>query len=335
MADPVLCLNFFGARLSVAADSPRWLDRMRQAFAAFVGDEPRPGDFFLTISDSAGQGEPPDLALTWEGILPDGRPGRVWESAFTAVLAVEESVVVKIEHTEGSATAHVMAGGDAALFSSALMFILDAALLAAGQQLVHGACLVDQRSQRAALICVPSGGGKTTTSMAMARDGFSLMTDDASVLIPNAGRPLVWGLPRPLKVHRYTADLLSWIGPLPDTWDENGEQGIPLARIADRISVMAPQPVELGAVFLLGPRSSGDHAVTRLPKPEMLIAIAHDNVAFRAAGMTPRALRRFGELGGMVADVPTFQISAGRELASLPAMVAAAMNEDVLASRIP
>lgn len=335
MADPALSLDFFGARLSVTASSAKWLDRLRTAFAAFIAADPAPGDFALTIMEAKAHGEAPDLPLTWEGKLPDGRPGRVWESAYLAVLAVEDSVVVRIDHRERTAIAHIKSGGEAALFSSALMFILDAALVASGQQLVHGACLVEQRSQRAALICVPSGGGKTTTSMALARDGFSLMTDDASVLIQQAGGPVVWGLPRPLKVHRFTAELLSWVGPVPDKWDENGEQGIPLAEIADRISVMAPQPVELDAIFMLGPRSAGDHVVKPMPKPEMLIAIAHDNVAFRAAGMTPRALNRFAQLGSMVAKVPTFEISAGRELASLPAMIAAAMNRDAVASQLP
>lgn len=335
MADPVLSLDFFGARFSATARSEKWLERLRQAFPAFIGADPAPGDFSLTIMETTSQDEPPDLPLTWEGNLPDGRPGQVWETAFTAVLAVEDSVVVRIDHEKRTATAHVTSGGEAALFSSALMFILDAALLADGQQLVHGACLVEERSQRAAMICVPSGGGKTTTSMALARDGFSLMTDDASVLIQNSDRPFVWGLPRPLKVHRFTAELLSWVGPMPDKWDENGEQAIKLAEISDRLSVMAPQPVELGAIFMLGPRSPGEHVVKPMPKPEMLIGIAHDNVAFRAAGMTPRALSRFGQLGAMVAKVPTFQISAGRELASLPAMIAAVMNKDALASQLP
>ena len=61
----------------------------------------------------------------------------------------------------------------------------------------------------------------------------------------------------------------------------------------------------------------------------MLFAIAHDNVAWRAAGMVPTEIERFNAFAQTVAQVPTFVISAGTELATLPALVAAAMNRSM------
>ena len=99
------------------------------------------------------------------------------------------------------------------------------------------------------------------------------------------------------------------------------------------IAVAPAEPVELGAIMLLGPRSAGEHRIAPLPKGEMLVAMAHDNVAWRPAGMISRSLSRFDVFAKAVTQAPTFVISAGLELASLPALVAAAMNDP--AGRLP
>ncbi len=328
MTDTTTMFDFRGARMRVTADNRVWIDRLHQSFPGFVEHTvTSTNDFALTIRETTEPVQTPDLPLTWEGRQPDGFMGRVFESEGVAALELEDGGFVIIDHANRTAVAHLRPQSRNQFFGSAVMLIVDAALNAGGQQLVHGACLVEQRSGRAVLICVPSGGGKTTTSLALAHDGFSLMTDDASVLVPDALQPRIWGLPRALKVHRRTAELLPWVGPLPDRWDENGEQGVSLDRLAGRIAVMPAEPVELGAIMLLGPRSAGEHSVTSLPKGEMLVAMAHDNVAWRPAGMISKALLRFDVFARTVTQVPTFVISAGLDLATLPALVAAAMND--------
>lgn len=328
MTETTILLDFAGSRFRVTADAASWIDRLHQAFSGFVSDDPVATPHLeLTIRETSTPSWARDLPLTWEGQLPDGYAGRVFEADGLAVLEVADGGVLAIDHVERKAVAEFRPGSDARFFGSAVMLVVNAALAAGGQHMVHAASLIEKRSGRAVLICVPSGGGKTTTALALARDGFSLMTDDASALIPDAARPHVWGFPRALKVHRKTAELLPWLGNLPDRWDENGEQGIAIDGLAGRIDVAARrEPVELAAIFQLGPRSAGDHAISLLPKSEMLVAIAHDNVAWRPAGMVPRAVRRFDAVAQAVAQVPTFIISAGAELATLPALVAAAMD---------
>lgn len=328
MTEAAILLDFAGSRFKVTADTGSWIDGLRQAFSGFVRDDTVASpDFELTIRESSNPVWAGGLPLTWEGQLPDGHMGRVFESDGSAVLEVDGGGVLVIDHIGRKALAEFRPGSHSHFFGSAVMLVADAALMATGQHIVHAACLIEKRSGRAALVSVPSGGGKTTTSLALAHDGFALMTDDASALVPDAARPRVWGFPRPLKVHRRTAELLPWLGSLPDRWDENGEQGVALDSLADRIDVAAGrEPVELAAIFLLGPRSRGGHAISPLPKSEMLFAMAHDNVAWRAAGMVPRAIGRFNAFAQTVAQVPTFVISAGTELATLPSLVAAAMN---------
>lgn len=329
MAEHSLNLNFFGAWLCATSNEPVWVERLAKQFSEFVAAEcDVPDAFRLSISEAQAPDTQPDLPMTWQGEMPDGRQGAVFEADNRAILKLEEGVTVTVDHGQRRAWVIVGPGSKDVFCTAGIMFVLDAALTAAGQQFVHAACLMEKASSRAVLICVPSGGGKTTTSLALSRDGFALMTDDTSVIVPGAGGPKVWGLPRALKVHRKTAELMPWVGPLPDAWDRNGEQAVPLADIGDRITVMTPKPTGLAAIFLLGPRSSDGHSVTRLSKADMLVAIAHDNVPWRASGMTPKALRSFSVMAQAVADVPSFMISAGEDLASLPALIS-----DVLGGR--
>jgi hypothetical protein len=327
MAEHCLNLDFFGAGLSVTASEVVLLDRLAAQFDGFVAGECGSSDAFeLQIVERQNPEAAPDMPMTWQGEMPDGRFGTVFETEDRAVLRVEDGVVVTVDHRKRTALALVRPGSHDMFFSSPIMFILDAALTASGQQFVHAACLMQKDTGSGVLICVPSGGGKTTTSLALCRDGFALMTDDTSVLVPGADGPKVWGLPRALKVHRKTAELLPWVGPLADAWDSNDEQAVPLASIDDRIAVMTPKPTRLAAIFLLGPRSAQGHVVSRLSKADMLVAIAHDNVPWRASGMTPKALRSFAVMAETVADVPAFLISAGEELATLPAMISEVLN---------
>jgi hypothetical protein len=327
MTDHRMVLEFQGSRLLVEADERAWLERLVRAFPAFGGESGgRPHDFALTIRETDAPPKPHGLPLTWAGLQPDGYAARISEQDELVILELEDGGTVVIDHDARTAVASLRPGSYAQFFGSPLMLVLQSALAASGQRLIHAACLVERRSGRAVLICVPSGGGKTTTALALAHDGFALITDDAAVLVPDESRPRVWGLPRPLKVHRVTAQLLPWIGPLPDRWDENGEQGVTLESLAGKIEVAPPEPVELGAMFELGPRSADGHKIAPLPKPDMLVGLAHDNVAFRAAGMLPTTLKRYQAFARAVSQAPTFRISAGPDLASLPSMVAAAMN---------
>ena len=334
MADASLNLDFFGARLRATASEAGWLEGLATQFAAFVAADTGSADAFrLQIQETPNPEVASDISMTWEGEMPDGRHGMVFESDDRAVLKIEDSVVLTIDRAKREALALVRPGSHAAFSTSPVMFVLDAVLTAGGQQFMHAACLVEKSTGGGVLICVPSGGGKTTTSLALCHDGFALMTDDTSVVAPGADGPLVWGLPRALKVHRKTAELLPWVGPLSDKWDRNGEQAVPLASIEDRIAVMKPKPTRLAAIFLLGPRSSQGHVVSRLSKADMLVAIAHDNVPWRPAGMTSKALRSFAIMAQAVADVPAFVISAGEELSTLPAMVAEVLGNQPSVAR--
>ncbi len=296
---------------------------MARAFPEFVTTASRQGgnSFRVRIRETDRLPDAPDFPMTWEGIMSDGFAGRIYESDDAAFLIVEDKVAALLAHAEGRAEVYTKPGSEREFFVSASIPIVDSALAIENQHLVHAGCLVGERSGKAILICAHSGAGKTTTSIALARRGFALMTDDASVIVPGNGQPRVWALPRDLKVHRKTAELLPWIGPLADVWDANGEQGIPVAALRDRMAVIDPEPVELGAIVLLGTRSAAGHSLSPMSKPEMLVALAHDNVAQRTAGMTAKARHQFDVLADVVSRVPGFMLNAGEELDTLPELM--------------
>jgi hypothetical protein len=325
MTDAALMLDFFGARMLVCGDR-KWLGPVRATFADFVADDPRlAAGFNVKIQEIANTHIEHGLPLTYEGPMADGNHCRIYESESRVVIEVPDGGVTVIDHAGRRAEAQLLPGSQSKFFGSVFMTIIDAALVAGGQQLTHAASLVDARSGKAILFCVPSGGGKTTTSLALAHDGFSLMSDDASVLVPDQDGFQVWGMPRALKVHVKTADLLPWVGPLEAIWDENGEQGVELHTLRGRIGIAPVKPAPLGAIVLIGPRSQAGNVVKPAAKPDILVALAHDNVAFRAAGMTPKAMRSYGVYARAVANVPTFELNAGTDLDALPLVLMEAL----------
>ncbi len=329
MSEQTLHLNFQGAGLLVSARDRAWIDAIAAMYPSFVADgAPLPDAFRLDIIEADVLPPDPDLPLTWAGLNTSGVPCRIFESE-TEQFFVAAEKVVKVElHGSGVATVFVLPEGRKAFLSSIVIPVVESALFHGGQYLLHAACLVEEASGRAVLVCAPSGYGKTTTAMTLAHDGFPLMTDDVAVVVPKPEGVLAWGVPRSLKVHKRTAELLSWIGPLPDDrWDENGEQGIALDKIADRIGVMAPEARSLAAIIILGSRSPAGHVLEPASRPEVLAVLAHDNVAARSAGMTAKALDRFMTFADMIRRTPAFTLHAGEDLASLPGMVARAMKD--------
>lgn len=328
MPEQTVRLNFQGAGLLVSAGDRVFVDAISSMYAQFVTDAPLPGAFDLKIIDTDALPPDPDLPLTWQGLNNSGVPCRIFESETEQFFVADEKVVKLESHKSGTATTFVLPESKTTFISSILIPVIESALFHGGQYLLHAACLVEEASGCAVLVCAPSGYGKTTTAMTLAHDGFSLMTDDVAVVIPKPECVLAWGIPRALKVHRKTAELLSWIGPLPDDrWDENGEQGITLEKIADRIGVMKPEPRPLGAIIVLGSRSPQGHVLEPASRSEVLTVLAHDNVAGRTAGMTAKAMDRFMTFADMVQRTPAFTLHAGEDLATLPGIVAKALKD--------
>lgn len=327
MIDNKLLLNFHGARLEITAAKVEWISLLKSQFGQFI-EEPCKGivpSFYLSLQ-MAGVGmtctttEP----LVYSGLLPDGNNARITQGEGVTTLFLDDEIRIVIDYTKHQAAAWLTTHGQHRFFGTALMTVVAAVLSAENQQLVHAASLLD-RTGKAVLFCVRSGGGKTTTSLALARDGFALLTDDASVLKPMAGGFVVWGLQRPLKVHRHTVEMLPWLPSLHDEWDINGEKAYSLDSLTGFITIAPPVPAKLGAILLIGERSQTGHTVSRASKADVMIALAHDNVGVSSTGMAPKALASFRTIAQAVQSVPCLVLSAGSDLTSLPLIVEKAL----------
>jgi hypothetical protein len=279
-------------------------------------------DYTLTISRGEVLPAPDDAALLFNGILPDKLPCVVTKVGSDEHYRVEDRISLLLSEREARI---VVAPGSENLVRRGLTTLaVGAALATADQYLLHAAALALPGREEAILIFGPSGHGKTTTSLSLLPAGFRLLTDDSSVIKREAGRDQVWALPRALKVHRRTAELLPWIRPeLTGAFDEYGEQGLAPAALARLGGVAPSRPHPIRAIVALGKRSGGDHEFRSLPKAEMLARVASDNIGRNLGGMTPERRARLGRIAELVSATPAFELRAGTDLESLPAKVIA------------
>jgi len=321
--------DMFGAGLSVVAPRPSWHEPFVRVLGRFQAGAVGANAFRLVFREDDRPRVPAGIPMTWEGDFLEKRAGRVYETDAVEVIEVVDEGFVVVDRIADKAEAVMKPGSEEAFSFTPLMNILDASLKAAGMNLLHGACLTVPNGSGALAICAPSGFGKTTTSLALARGGFGLMGDDASVIVARGEDLQVWGLPRRLKVHRQTATMLPWIGDLPDTWNDEDEQPVTTESLRQVATIVDPCPVPLAAVVMLGPRSDGDHRLAPLSKSEALVRIAQDNVSNSVTGVKAWNRRHFETVAEMLRRAPVLELRAGRSLETLPDAVSAALSRGV------
>lgn len=253
-----------------------------------------------------------------EGQMESGPHFRLFETTDALVLLCGSELRIEADRAGGTGRAMVAPGSERLLMGQAGVFMMAAALDSAGQQLVHAAALVRPGGSGAILLAAPSGAGKTTTALALAQQGFGLMSDDGAVLCPGAGGVGVWGLPRCPKVHRATAALLPALGSgLGGDWDAAGEQSLDLARVGG-LGVAPPGRVlPLEALVWLGGRRAGGTRCEPMARDVFLSGFAADNLNRGTTGVPQHHLRRFVAMSRAVGHAPTYELQVGDDLADV------------------
>ncbi|TIV48302.1 MAG: serine kinase, partial [Mesorhizobium sp.] len=165
-----------------------------------------------------------------------------------------------------------------------LMMVLDAALDAGGQHMLHTAGLTLPGSDALVLVHAPSGTGKSTTSLALASQGFGLCSDDVMILRATQDGVTAWGMPRKVKIHRNTAAMLPFVSPcLGETWDAEGEQAVSLDRLGEIIRVEDVRARPIAALLHLARSADGGTRLVPMARTDAMVALAADNVR---TGMT-------------------------------------------------
>ncbi|MDQ0304223.1 hypothetical protein [Ancylobacter polymorphus] len=253
-----------------------------------------------------------------EGQMETGPPFRLFETTDALVLLCGSELRIEANRADGTGWAMVAPGSERLLMGQAGVFMMSAALDSVGQQLVHAAALVRPGGTGAILLAAPSGAGKTTTALALAQQGFGLMSDDGAVLCPGAGGVGVWGLPRRPKVHRATAALLPSLEPgLGSDWDAAGEQPLDLARLSG-LGVAPPGLVlPLEALIWLAGRRAGAARCAPMARDVFLSGFAADNLNRGTTGVPQHHLRRFVAMSRAVGHAPTYELRVGDDLADV------------------
>ncbi|RUZ78094.1 serine kinase [Mesorhizobium sp. M7A.F.Ca.US.006.01.1.1] len=325
MTRPSACYALDGLILGISAERPElWQDFDRMLGSLRI-EEPVAPDFRLEITETDTLDETPNGSLVFDGEVPEDGPCRMIEDGGIVRLVFPGRQTVAINGGEGWAELRIRTGTKAAWTPS--MLVLDAALDAGGQHMLHTAGLTLPDRDAVVLIHAPSGTGKTTTSLALATQGFGLCSDDAMIVNVASGRVVAWGLPRAVKIHRKTAEMIPQVAPcLGQTWDRNGEQPVSLERLAGIIQVENTSARPVAALLHLARSADSQTRLVAMAGTDAMVALAVDNVRTGMTGLLPMQKRRLATIAGLVNAVPTFQLGVGARPADAAALISATLT---------
>ncbi len=261
---------------------------------------------------------PAHMRRIWDGPLPEGLHSTLVQQGDRQILVVPDHFAMSSVRSARSTDIEVAPGGANSIGGTAAFWLLQGILAAHNRHLLHGACLVRRATLEAFALFAPSGTGKTTTALALARAGLEFAGDDALVLENAAEGSYLWGIPRKIKVHRRTADLLPWLHPVLKDWTAD-EQAIGLDAI-DAVIQLADATCRraAGAIVLLPPNAVG-HRVEAIAKTDALNQILADNVRRAPTGVDADGQAAFAAIARFIAATPTIALTVGPDPSSLTA----------------
>jgi len=306
-----------GVTLAVAAAEERPAAFLDPILAPLSCATPSACDWIASMSATATIEPPSSGRQIFEGPLPEGLHSVMVKDGDERVLVVPGHFAMSFRRTARTTEIRFVPGKEGGLSGTAAFWMLDELLAAHGRHLLHGALLVDPATERSIAVFAPSGTGKTTTALALARAGFCLAGDDALVLDTGEDGFGLWAIPRKIKVHRKTAALLPWLVPiLTDEWTSD-EQAFELGALSSLVRIAAPRRRQVELVIALMPPNEKGHAVTAIAKPEALAAIACDNLRIAPDGVDADNAATLAAVARFIATTPVVALSVGPDPGSL------------------
>ena len=288
-------------------------------------DEPVQPDFHVDIVETRQLQENPQGKLAFDGEVPLDGHCRMIDAGGVFHLVFPGQQTVSIHDKEG--WAEIRVHPDSRIKWTLLMMALDAALDAGRQHMLHTAGLTLPGGDALVLIHAPSGTGKSTTSLALASQGFGLCSDDVMILKAAPDAITAWGLPRKVKVHRHTAAMLPFVSPcLGETWDAEGEQAVSLDRLGGIIRVEDVRARPIAALLHLARSADGETRLLPMARTDAMVALATDNVRTGMTGLLPLQKRRMATIAALVKTAPTFTLEVGARPVEAAALIRAVVQ---------
>jgi hypothetical protein len=321
-----------GAPVKILADDA---DLLAPIFS-YLGELSSPpsahAQFTLTMERCEHLPRPTNFEILAEGMMPIGKGSQILQADEVRWFNVPGALSFEYSLNQPWGRLTLQPGAENILAGMPAIIVVNAILSATGQFLLHAASLRIGNSELAFAIFAHSGAGKTTTTLALTQSGFGFLTDDATVLMPpkdgTSGSFKVWGLPRALKVHYRTRDLLPHLAPLlGPNWNSDGEQVLRRETLSTIADVCPPRPFSLAAVVLLGSRVEGAHVLRQASKTDVMIHLAYDNLRQAQHGVMSDELARFQAISAAVAATPTYELRVGSDLGSVGPLLMSVLGE--------
>ena len=300
-------------RLCVEAENATLLDGFERFLGERGGRDIAARTFTITIRKGRPEPLPADAELLYGGPLLDEGHCDFARAGHAYVMAFPGEARMIVDPSGRRADIVVSEDRPWRAYGSMVPIAVEFALDLEDQQVVHAAGLSLPGEDGMALVSAPSGTGKTTTALALARCGLPLAADDIMVLRREGTAIRAWGLPRALNIHRDTAAMLPWLALRPE-WNDQGEQMVPRRQLASTV-VLENRELPVTRLVLL--RRGDRVAVEPLEATEALVALAADNVRGSTSGLTPLQARRFAMLADLVRAVPACRVTLAAGLSDI------------------
>ena len=317
-----------GALLRIDTEDPALVDPLR-IYLDELRIAPSDGtpEFQLVLERGLPRQPPAQAQFLYDRRWPEGLDCQYSAEGNRRWLVLRDRLSLEYSTTDGIARMCAAPGHEWLIGGTAGIYAIYAALFATRQTLIHAAALRLPREDAGFVLFAPSGAGKTTTSLALALQGFGLLTDDATVLSERGARTEVWGLPRPPKVHRRTAELLPAIGQLlGNDWNGEGEQPAAPEVLKSVIELVPGRSYSLAGLVLLGSRAQGAHRIRPMRKSELFVHFASDNLSCTPRGLMEDDLARYNAFVRAIASTPAYELNVGSDLSTLGEAIAAVVG---------
>jgi len=320
----MICFDIHGSGLEISTDWPRLVADARSLLRGFECSEGTSEPFRLNMCYGRPDRFQPDqskLTQFWSGRLAGGLEMTYYSGPALRMVDLPGRARMHLDLEARRGQTVVAPGSEWALADGCIIPMLCDILAAAGQYILHAACLAagTEDGAPAVLIAGASGTGKTTTSLALSRGKLRMLADDTCFVIDPGERPNAqgWALPASCKVLEKTLSLLPWLMDIPRK--PGREPGEYTVEVND--PDLARQMVRPRVIIFLDPPNDLQHKISPMDKLSAVKAITRENVrAFEPSASGPNG-RAFQVFAALVSQCETYSLSAGPALDGLPEQI--------------